>query len=92
MVPLTSPRTDLLGTGPPLGQVLVVDDEPSLRHLLRVILERHGYSVLEASNGAEALQTLDMDGHISVVFCDIRMPKMDGNSFLEVVRARPLRW
>ena len=91
MVPLTSPRTDLLGTGPPLGQVLVVDDEPSLRHLLRVILERHGYSVLEASNGAEALQTLDMDGHISVVFCDIRMPKMDGNSFLEVVRARPLR-
>jgi two-component system response regulator AtoC len=69
----------------------VVDDEESLRHLLRVILERSGYGVLEASNGAEALQILERDAHVSVVFCDIRMPKMDGISFLEVVRARPLR-
>jgi DNA-binding NtrC family response regulator len=91
MDPVSSETILYPSPGPSSGRVLVVDDEESLRHLLRVILERSGYGVLEASNGAEALQILESDEHISVVFCDIRMPKMDGISFLEVVRARPLR-
>jgi two-component system response regulator AtoC len=91
MDPVSSPYAVIAEPGPPLGRVLVVDDEPSLRHLLRVILERYGYTVLEAGNGEDALKRVEEDSGITVVFCDIRMPKMDGMAFLEAVQWRPLR-
>ena len=76
------------GTGLP---VLVVDDEESLRHLLRLILERHGYGVLEARDGAEALAVLEAQPMVREVFCDIRMPRMDGLAFLAAVAGRDVR-
>ena len=62
--------------------VLVVDDEPGLRHLLRLILERADYTVVEATNGSEALERLHADPALRIVLCDIRMPSMGGHDFL----------
>jgi two-component system response regulator AtoC len=62
-------------------QVLVVDDEANLRHMLRVLLERNGYRVDEAADGIAALRLLE-GGSYTMVLCDIRMPEMDGSGFL----------
>lgn len=72
-------------------RVLVIDDEESLRHLLRTILERSGYAVLEASNGRDGVARLDANPDVRIVMCDIRMPSMDGLSFLDAVSERDLR-
>ena len=74
------------GAGETAPTVLVVDDEPGLRHLLRLILERGGYGVEEAQDGAAALRRLSADPArqppIHIVLCDIRMPRMGGHDFL----------
>ena len=74
-----------------LPRVLVIDDEESLRHLLRVILERSGYEVLQATDGVEALDALVRNPDVRIALCDIRMPRMDGLAFLDAVRGRDLR-
>jgi CheY-like chemotaxis protein len=59
--------------------VLVVDDEPGVRAGTKRILERLGYHVLEASNGAEALRVFAEKGHtIRLVILDMAMPVMGG--------------
>jgi DNA-binding NtrC family response regulator len=62
--------------------ILVVDDEESIRKLLRVRLTREGYSVQEAENGKEALKKVEIYDPLAVV-SDIRMPEMDGFEFLD---------
>jgi two-component system, OmpR family, KDP operon response regulator KdpE len=62
--------------------VLVVDDEPSLRRLLRTSLSAQGYRVLEAGTGQGAIDSLARDGP-EVVLLDLGLPDMDG---LEVIR------
>jgi len=60
--------------------VLVVDDEAIIRELLAEILTEHGYTVLAASNGAEALATYKAQGgNIALVISDLGMPTMGGN-------------
>lgn len=76
------PRPAMAPTTGPVT-VLVVDDEPADRHLVRAVLERDGYSVLEAQDGIEALQRMDESPEIDVVVVDLHMPLMDGR---EVVR------
>ena len=71
-----------------MGRILVVDDEPGFRTLLREILEEAGHSVTEARDGAEALSFLDRGG-IDLVLTDRRMPKMDGMELVRRLRARP---
>ncbi|MCB9780176.1 MAG: sigma-54-dependent Fis family transcriptional regulator [Alphaproteobacteria bacterium] len=71
-----------------LPAVLVVDDEDSLRHLLRVILQRLGYPVREAGDGRAALEELERSPEVRVVLCDVRMPRMGGLDFLREVRGR----
>ena len=58
-------------------RILVVDDEPSIIKFLRANLEAKGYEVLVAMNGAEALQTFEMELP-DLMILDIMMPKMDG--------------
>ena len=70
--------------------MLVVDDEESLRHLLRVILEGAGYPVHEATDGAHALEVLDAHSDIRIVLSDMRMPRMDGMSLLAAIKDRSL--
>ncbi len=59
--------------------VLVVEDEPALRRLISVSLEKRGYTVLAADDGTEAIRILENNpGKIDLVVSDIMMPKMNG--------------
>ncbi|MBM2837468.1 MAG: histidine kinase [Deltaproteobacteria bacterium] len=63
-------------------KVLVVDDEENLRHILSIILTKEGYEVEAVKNGREALNCLEKSIY-DTVLCDIRMPVMDGITFLK---------
>jgi two-component system chemotaxis sensor kinase CheA len=68
--------------------VMVVDDALMVRELQRSILERGGYSVRAASDGAEALAML-ADQPADLVVTDVEMPKLDGLSLIKNIRAHP---
>jgi signal transduction histidine kinase len=68
--------------------VLVVDDDPSNRALLRAILESAGYRVVEAESGAGALGELERQPP-DLVLLDVLMPGMDGFATCAALRARP---
>ena len=57
------------------GRILVVDDELPIRTVLRRMLEKAGYQVVEADNGETAIENPLM---LDAVICDIRMPKING--------------
>jgi len=66
---------------PLLGGVLVVDDEPHVRKVIRLTLERAGYYVAEAQDGEQAMQVLNEGEHpmvLDVIITDIRMPRING--------------
>ena len=80
-----TPVSDLNGS----ETVLVVEDDDRLRNLTRKILERYGYSVLEAENGEDALRVSEAhDGPIDLMLTDVVMPKMGGKQVAE--RLQPL--
>ena len=68
--------------------VLVVDDDPMKRQLLRLILERAGFGVAEAADGTEALLSLDKIVP-DLMTLDVMMPQMDGFTVCERVRKNP---
>ena len=70
------------------GDVLIVDDDPSVRERLRVTLEREGWSVVEATNGQDALVKVK-HGPPRAVLLDLNMPVTDGFGFLHSLRDRP---
>ena len=64
--------------------VLIVEDDDRVRNLARKILERYGYSVLEAENGEDALRASEEhDGSIDLMITDVVMPKMSGKETVE---------
>lgn len=63
-------------------KILIIDDEPSLRHLLRTILEEEGFDVEEAGDGQQGLNCLRQDD-FTLILCDIRMPQLDGMQFIQ---------
>ncbi len=67
---------------PAFRSVLIADDEPSIRHVLTLILTECGYEVRAVSDGAEALKELAARSY-DVVVSDVRMPKVDGLSLLK---------
>ena len=70
------------------GTVLIVDDEASIRIFARRALERAGYRVLDAADGAFAMeQYRDNPGEIGAVLLDLTMPVMDGCQVLRELRA-----
>ncbi len=73
----------------PFRNVLIADDEESMRHLLSVFLRDHGYAVRAVANGEEALKELAARDY-DLVLSDVRMPRMDGIALLrEVQRLHP---
>ncbi len=68
------------------ARILIVEDEPQLRGLLRLYLEREGYAVAEVGDGAAALVAIDVDPPDLVVL-DLMLPTMQGETVLESVRS-----
>ena len=73
-------------TAAPL-RVLVIDDEPPIRKLLRVGLSAHGYQTVEASSGRSALELL-REQPPDLVILDLGLPDMQGHELLRTMRAR----
>src|SRR5262249_33988159 len=67
-------------------KVLVVDDEPPIRKLLRMGLATQSYQILEAPNGRTALDL--MGEHPDVVILDLGLPDIDGHELLRQIRSR----
>lgn len=70
---------------PMTRKILVVDDTRNIQMMLSDFLSQHGYEVLSASDGAEALK-LVRSAHPNLVLLDIMMPNMDGYQFLSQLR------
>jgi PAS domain S-box-containing protein len=69
--------------------LLLVEDEAPIRESVRRLLEWHGYTVIEARNGADALEIYEGDQHgIDLVLTDLIMPGMGGHELVERLRAR----
>ena len=58
--------------------VMVVDDEPSVRHLVRRMLEPAGYHVIEAGDGVEACAAIAGKDHLDLLIADFMMPQLTG--------------
>src|SRR5213596_1146144 len=69
-------------------KVLLVDDEDSLRKVMRDLLERDGYSVSEARDGVQALDQIDRVGP-DIIVLDLNLPGLDGYGVLSHLRSRP---
>ncbi len=68
-----------------MTKVMVVEDEQSLREPLVYLLEKEGYEVVEASDGARALEFYKTEP-IDLILLDIMMPGMSGNEVCRVIR------
>ena len=82
----TESESELWGT----GTVLLVEDEPMVRTVAERALTRHGYKVLTANNGEEALEIVDRGDEIALLISDVVMPVMDGPTMVrEARKTRP---
>lgn len=70
-------------------RILLVDDEASVRSVVRLMLERLGYRVIEAGNGAEALGIVETSlERIDLILTDVVMPELHGGDLGEALMAR----
>lgn len=67
-----------------MAAILLIDDEKSIRNVLKDILQHEGYRVEEAADGEQGLKLLNAQS-FDLVLCDIKMPKMDGLEVLEQI-------
>jgi CheY-like chemotaxis protein len=73
--------------------VLLIEDDPELRELLRVALSGDGYSVSTAVNGRDALRRLRSTASTCIIVLDLALPVMDGRQFRAAqLRDRSLAW
>lgn len=79
-------------TPPQPDKILLVEDEPTQRRLLRAQLEKQGYAVLEAGNGEEGVQLCLDNPDLRLVITDLMMPVMDGFRLIEAIREREMRY
>ena len=70
-----------------MSRILVVDDDPNLRELVSIRLQKVGHRVLTAGSAGEALALVDQRGAPDVVVLDVTMPGMSGLELLPVMRA-----
>jgi two-component system, chemotaxis family, chemotaxis protein CheY len=66
------------------GNILIVDDSAAIRKAMRFILEKEGYKVTEASNGADCISKIQND--TDLIISDVNMPEMDGVEMLKKIR------
>jgi len=70
-----------------MDHILVVDDEKSVRDVIKSALEYYGYKVTVACNGQEGLEYFNNSHRFNLVITDIRMPIMDGIEFARSIRS-----
>lgn len=70
-----------------MAHILIIDDEKSIRHSLKEILEYESYKVDEAPDGIEGIKMAEKTKY-DLIFCDIKMPKMDGIEVLENLQSK----
>jgi two-component system cell cycle response regulator len=68
--------------------VMIIEDHPDQRELLEIVLQKEGYRVVTAGNGAEALEKLEKEP-AHVILSDVMMPKMDGFELMRKIRSNP---
>ena len=71
-----------------MNQILIAEDNPVNRELLRELLESRGYSVTEASNGQEALRSIEQS-RPDILLLDLDMPVLDGFGAVRKIRENP---
>ena len=73
-----------------MKKILIIDDEKAIRSTLKEILEFEKYSVDDAENGLKGIE-LARQNDYDLIFCDIKMPKMDGLNFLEKIKSYEIK-
>jgi Response regulators consisting of a CheY-like receiver domain and a winged-helix DNA-binding domain len=68
-----------------VNSILIVDDDPNIRELVSLFLQKDGLSCIEAENGKEAMDKLERQS-VALIVLDIMMPEMDGWTFCKKVR------
>ena len=87
--PAGPPAAEVPAPGRGAETVLLVEDDAGVRRLAERILTQHGYRVLSAANGEEALQLADArPGEVELVLTDLVMPGMNGRELAQVLRRR----
>jgi CheY-like chemotaxis protein len=71
-----------------MKRILIAEDNPVNRELLRELLEMQGYEIFEACNGQEALNMIEQN-HPDLLVLDLGMPIMDGFATIKKIRADP---
>ena len=74
----------------PARKILILDDEENMLHMLKTILTKKGYEIATATNGIEGLKKIESNS-FDTIFCDLRMPEMDGLSFLKATREKNIQ-
>jgi len=69
-------------------KIMVVDDEPEIRLIIKKILEREGYGVVEAKNGADCLENIKKD-RPDLILLDVMMPEIDGWKVCREIKNNP---
>ena len=77
-----------MSTSPEKPLILIADDRPSSRELLRLVLERAGYQVAEAEDGDQAVDRA-RSRHPDLILLDLQMPGLDGYGVLAALRSDP---
>src|SRR5580658_7126004 len=80
-------RLSLSGADMSAEPVLVVDDNPQIRRALRTILISHGFVVLDARTGEEALDVIRNE-HIDIILLDVNLPGMSGFETCKEIRRK----
>ncbi len=81
--PSTDAQTNVEASVKP--RILIVDDEPSMREMLRIVLRRDGYDVTVAANGTQAIDILKRE-RVDLLLSDIRMPDLSGVDVLRTAK------
>jgi two-component system cell cycle sensor histidine kinase/response regulator CckA len=71
----------------PRPRVIVVDDEPAVRYIVRRMLEPAGYEVTEAADPTQACATIEQAGPLDLLIADFRMPELTGDEVARRFRA-----
>ena len=70
-------------------RILIVDDEPMIRNILRTVVEAEGFKADTAQDGQEAVEHLQ-GAHYQMVLTDMRMPAMNGIELVQILKGHPV--